>query len=165
MTLHEIMQKAVLPALNLLPPKMDKPQALVMMLAIGKQESRFTDRVQKGNGPGRGFWQFEKGGGVRGVMEHEASRDYARAICEIRGVPFERYALWAALATDDILAAAMARLLLWTDPLALPSRDNPEAAWKLYADRVWRPGRPHRETWDGFYREAVNYVYEDAQCR
>lgn len=165
MQLSEIMRTAILPALALLPAKMDTPQARVMLLAIGLQESRFTAREQMGGGPARGFWQFEKGGGVKGVLTHKASRDYAAAICEMRGVnPDDRYAVWAALAKDDVLAAVFARLLLWTDALPLPGRDEPNAAWGLYADpaRTWSPGKPHRQTWDAFYREAVNFVYKDA---
>lgn len=162
MQLSEIMRMAILPALALLPVKMDTPQARVMLLAIGLQESRFTDRVQKGNGPARGFWQFEKGGGVKGVMTHKASRDYVRGICEVRGVPLDQYQVWTALARDDIFAAALARLLLWTDAFALPARDDVDGAWGLYAKRVWNPGRPHRSTWDGFYLDAVNFVYREA---
>lgn len=52
------------PALKLL-PSMDSVRARMMLLAIGLQESRFEHRRQLGNGPARGFWQFESGGGVR----------------------------------------------------------------------------------------------------
>jgi hypothetical protein len=158
MTLDEVMKGAVLPALALLPPGMDRPQARVMLLAIGQQESRFTYREQIG-GPARGFWQFEAGGGVKGVMTHAASKALVQQVCAWRGVPFERDRLWAALATDDVLAAAMARLLLWTDPRALPGRDDAQGGWDLYA-RVWRPGRPHRETWNAFYAKAVQTIYQ-----
>jgi len=159
MTLDEIMKAAVLPALALLPPVMDRPQARVMLLTIGQQESRFTDRVQKGGGPAHGFWQFESGGGVKGVMTHADSQALAQQVCVARGVPFERAQVYAALATDDILAAAFARLLLWTDPRALPGRDDAQGGWDLYA-RVWRPGRPHRETWNAFYAKAVQTIYQ-----
>jgi len=159
MLLREVMEKAIQPALAILPAKMDTPQARVMLLAIGMQESRFKARVQKGNGPARGFWQFEKGGGVRGVMTHSAVKGMTAHVCAVRGVRFDPCAIWTALATDDVFAAAMARLLLWTDPGALPERDKPDDGWRLYALRVWRPGKPHPDTWPGFYRDAVNFVY------
>lgn len=77
----------------------------------------------------RGFWQFEKGakasrGGVWGVFLHSASRSHLEAVCRARNVPFEPVAIWAALERDDILAACVARLLLWTDPKALPAVDD-----------------------------------------
>ena len=63
-----------------------------------------------------------------------------------------------ALATADPLAAAFARLLLWTDPRPIPS-GSPQAAWDYYI-RNWRPGKPHRHTWDAFYRQAEQAVAE-----
>ena len=138
------------PALALLPAKMGSKLARVMMLAIGLQESHFQYRRQI-NGPARGFWQFESGGGVKGVMTHPSSINLAQAVCKARGVPFERQAVYDALENDDLLAACFARLLLWTDPKAMP--DNADDGWSLYT-RVWRPGKPHPKTWPDFYRQA-----------
>jgi len=160
MTLDEISKTAIDPALKLLPAAMDKPQARVMLLAIGRQESRFEHREQIG-GPARGFWQFESGGGVKGVMNHPLTSAMAKAVCADCSVPFERTIIHQTLAKNDELAAAFARLLLWTDPKGLPGKDDPQGGWDLYA-RVWRPGKPHRETWDAFYKAAVKYVYEEA---
>jgi hypothetical protein len=61
--------------------------------------------------------------------------------------------LWQALQTDDTLAAATARLLLFTDPKRLPPVDAPDEAWSLYM-RTWRPGKPHLHTWAEFHRLA-----------
>lgn len=152
-------QKILTPALALLPAKMDTPQARVMLITIALQESRLNARTQMGNGPARGLLQFEKGGGVKGVMTHSAVKGLTAHVCAVRGVPFEPYAIWTALATDDVFAAALARLLLWTDPGPLPARDDPDAGWKLYAVRVWRPGKPHPETWRGYWDNAVQSVY------
>ena len=61
-----------------------------------------------------------------------------------------------------MLAAGIARLLLWTDPKPLPKRFEPRAeaqAWSYY-ERVWRPGKPHPETWDDCWRAAVKAVEE-----
>lgn len=146
MLLREVLEKAILPALAILPAKMDSLQARVQLLATGLQESEFMHRRQMGNGPARGFWQFEKGGGVKGVMQHPASAAYVRAVCEVRGVQFDRYAIWTALETDDIFAAAIARLLLWTDAQPLPAVDDTKGSWALYS-RVWNPGKPHPDKW------------------
>ncbi len=162
--LDTIMHEAIHPAMALLPAYMDKPEASVMLLAIGLQESRFMFRFQKlagrpyEKGPARGFWQFERGGGVHGVMTHDDSRQYAEGVAKVRGVPFDAVLIHARLETDDVLAATFARLLLWTDRKALPSLDaNPEEAWQCYT-RNWRPGRPHRSTWNEFHAQAVSQV-------
>lgn len=155
MTLKEIQSQAINPALSMLPSAMSRqPEKLMtLMLAIGLQESRFKNRRQI-NGPARGYWQFERGGGVRGVLLHKASRDAAVALCKARGVAPNDQAVYAALERDDVLAAGFARLLLWTDPRPLPEIGDADAAWDYYI-RNWRPGKPHRETWDALYREAM----------
>lgn len=147
-------------ALPLLPARMDTPAARVMLLAIGMQESRFTWRRQMPTGPARGFWQFEQGGGVVGVLTHPAVKDMA-ALIAVRRIPESTpAAVWAALEHDDLLAGAFARLLLWTDASRLPDpeqADDVELAWQYYL-RVWRPGKPHHHTWVRFWmaaREAV----------
>lgn len=111
-------------------------------------------------GPARGFWQFERGGGVHGVMSHDATKEYAKALCAIRNVPFDSVLVHARLETDDVLAALFARLLLWADRKPLPALDaSHEDAWAAYI-RNWRPGRPHRQTWDEFHKAALAQVTE-----
>lgn len=158
MDLKTINDAAITPALALLPLRMDTQAARVMLLAIGLQESRFTHRQQIG-GPARGFWQFEKGtrasrGGVWGVFLHAASKGHLAALCKARSVTCDPDAIYAALEYDDVLAAGVARLLLWTDPKALPPVGETEAGWALYL-RTWRPGRPHPHTWPALYAQAM----------
>lgn len=153
MTLYEIIDLAYLPAIEIIKVR-DSDEARVMILAIGLQESRFEHRRQMGNGPATGFWQFERGGGVKGVLKHPASKTKAALLCKARGVDAEPYAAWAALETDDVLAAGFARLLLLTDPRALPAITDPVGAWDCYT-RNWRPGKPHIETWGKFHKWAV----------
>lgn len=158
MNLDEVLARIVGPALACLPISMDSPKARLMLLAIGLQESRFLHRYQVLNdptlkGPARGFWQFEQGGGVKGVMTHAQTTGHAHRICAERDVPFQRQSVWIRLETDDILAAVFARLLLYSDPRALPEPHDAEGAWKLY-ERTWRPGKPHPETWGRFHLKA-----------
>jgi hypothetical protein len=162
--LDTIQHEAIGPALKLLPARMDSPEARVMMLAIGLQESRFMFRFQKiagkpyQKGPARGFWQFERGGGVHGVMQHAATQDLAERLCIERAVPFDSVLVHARLETDDVLAAGFARLLLWADRKALPKLDaSHDEAWDCYI-RGWRPGKPHRESWDAFHVQACSQV-------
>lgn len=169
--LESITRTAIDPALALLPPQMDTPEARVMLLAIGLQESRFMHRFQKvagqplAKGPARGFWQFEKGsqasrGGVWGVVLHDASRYWLSHLCAKRGVRFDATDIWHAIEKDDVLAAGLARLLLFTDPKRLPAVTDVEGAWGLYAYRCWRPGKPHRASWDEFHKAARAQVME-----
>lgn len=161
--LANIVETAINPGLALLPAKMDTPAARVQLLATGLQESRFEHRVQlplrpgMPPGPARGFWQFEKGGGAAGVLRHPASRDLMRSVCAERDCASTPAALWDALSRDDVLAAAAARLLYWTDAAPLPAIGDAQGAWDYYV-RNWRPGRPHRNTWDSLYAQAVNEV-------
>ncbi|WP_454056022.1 hypothetical protein [Cupriavidus sp. Marseille-Q8015] len=150
MELREILQKAILPAFDILPRGMDTPQARVMLLAIGLQESRFQYRRQIG-GPARGFWQFEEGtrqtrGGVYGVYLHDSSRYWLDRLCASRGVQFLPDVIYRTLDQDDVLAAGVARLMLFTDRGRLPATDDVDGAWDLYL-RTWRPGKPRLETW------------------
>lgn len=150
----------ILPAAySLLPPKMHRPDATALVLAIGLQESRFEHRQQV-NGPARGFWQFEKNGGVKGVMTHPQTALYAaKVLRDLRyaGAVGSPETVYAVLAHNDVLAAAFARLLLWTVPGRLPGPDETDRAWDQYI-AGWRPGKPHRETWDVLYREAWKLV-------
>lgn len=148
---------AVNESYTLLPQKMDSYWARVNQAAIGFQESDgYRTRLQYNGGPARGYWQFEEGGGVKGVMTHEKTASLARSVCHARGVPFVRHTVWEALATDDVLAAAFARLLMYTDPFALPTTQA--AAWTMYAKRLWRPGKPHPDKWPASWAFALSVV-------
>jgi hypothetical protein len=165
--LRTILDTAIRPAHALLPEPMDSTRALVMEFATGLQESRLTHRRQlvgdppRPTGPAKGLWQFERGGGCRGVVEHQASRYWMQRVCVARGAAFTASGVWNAIETDDVLAAAAARLLLFTDPRKLPDVDDERGAWNLYL-RVWRPGKPHPKTWPAFHRQAREFVAETA---
>lgn len=150
------LELAINPALSLLPEKMNSDKARVMLLSIGLQESRLIHRKQIG-GPAKSFLQFESGGGVKGIMTHSASSLTAQSLCHELAVPFERDAIFKSMEFNDVLAFGLGRLLLYTDPKALPEIGDAQAAWDLYM-RVWRPGKPHRQTWDELYQVAVNSV-------
>lgn len=157
MELRTVRRSIVEPALLLLPAKMESPQAVAMLLAIGLQESHFEYRRQLGNGPARSFWQMERGGGVHGVLTHLVSAKLAAGICKERGVEPTELAVWQAVERDDVLACALARLLLYTDPMRLPAIGDVAGAWDLYL-RVWRPGKPRPAEWAGNYAAALEVV-------
>lgn len=143
-------------AFALLPRPMDNIEARAMLIAIGLQESRFQHRRQI-SGPARGFFQFERGGGVAGVLSHAASARHAEAVCERLRYQPEVGECYMAVADNDVLACCFARLLLWTLPMALPDRGMADDAWQQYI-AGWRPGRPHRSTWDNCYARAWSLV-------
>lgn len=142
----------ILPALAILPPPMTSIRAQVMLLAIGQQESGLTHRRQLGGGPARGLWQFERAG-IQGVLHHPATMEHAASVCWRCANAGTTAAVYHQIESDDILACAFARLLLWTLPGALPVRGQAEEGWRQYI-AAWRPGKPHRHTWDEFYEEA-----------
>lgn len=144
------------PALSILPKHLDSQKARVLLLAICLQESGLMSRWQilngGGKGPARGLAQFEEGtrasgGGVWGVFRHQASHELVRQICRDRDVGFDPRSIWSRLEHDDIFAVALARLLMWTDSQPLPDVTNVAGGWALYAERCWRPGKPHPEKW------------------
>lgn len=156
-TAREILLGPMAEAARLLPSVPFSPNACILLLAIAGQESNLTDRRQKGNGPARGLWQNEKGGGVHGVMTHPVSKVLARGLCDARGVQWDETAVWAALERDDVLAAGLARLLLRTDPKPIPERSDMQGGWDMYVWN-WRPGKPHRDRWDDHHAIAVQAV-------
>ena len=139
-------------AYALLSPGMNTQEASAMLLAMGLQESRLWYRKQI-SGPARGAWQFEQGGGVAGVLTHPSSRAPAVNVCKARGVAAISSAVYQALEKDDILACCFARLLLYTLPWKLPAQNDPDTGWAQYI-AAWRPGMPHRSTWNNFYSIA-----------
>lgn len=155
----DVFLAAVNPALLLLPAKFDTPKARGLMWSIGRQESRLVHRYQKvsdpyAKGPARGLWQFERMGGVQGVLTHHATRELALKLCEARNVMPTPQFVHPRLEFDDVLAAGFARLLLYSDPRPLPELDaSPDVTWDYYISN-WRPGKPHRATWNEFHDEA-----------
>ncbi len=144
MTPRELRNGPVSEALLLLPARMTSTLAELQLLVTTLQEDPQQHRRQWPTGPARGLWQFEPGteqsrGGIWGVYLHPASRESLRELCVDRGTPFEPEAIYERLQHDDVLAAGLARLLLFTDPARLPGLGDEEGAWQLYL-RTWRPG-------------------------
>lgn len=154
MTPQLLLRIAIEPALALLPVKMTSRNAMAMMITIALQESRVKHRRQLGGGPARGFWQGELTGGCcTGIVGHAASRAHVLEVCDALGYSAVPSTLYAAIEHNDVLAAGLARLLLWTEPGRLPLQGEAQYGWDYYMN-AWRPGRPHRETWDAFYEQA-----------
>lgn len=130
-------------------------KAELMVLAIAGQESSWQYRRQLPVAYARSLWQFEEGGGVAGLFSVVPAK--LQFVCEQCLVPFDRATVFEAMAWNDILAAAMARLLLWTDPAPIPNLGEVEAALQMYL-RNWRPGLPHPEVWPGRYGTALGLV-------
>lgn len=143
-------------AFALLPPAMGSETASAMLLAIALQESKCQHRQQIG-GPANGFWQFEKGGGVAGVLTHRATAAHARRICDTLRYEPNAFACYQAIQDNDVLACCFARLLLWTVPGPLAARDESQVGWRQYLEG-WRPGKPHPQTWDAHFARAWEMV-------
>lgn len=152
MTPREALHIVIEPGLALLPDRMRSDAAMAMLLAIGMQESRFKHRHQMG-GPARGFYQFELGGGVRGVLQHSDTSGTVRQIMQRLSYNTHPQTAYTAIEHNDALATVFARLLLWTLPMPLPQYGDAQGGYRQYLE-AWRPGRPHPETWEEFYDTA-----------
>lgn len=141
-------------ACELLPPNMNTPQARLVIAAIGYVESDFTHWRQVG-GPAHGFWQFERDGGVRGVMNHAHTRKMAMDVCAGCRVPWDRMTIYDALVYNDPLSCAFARLLLYTLPDPLPAIGDSAETRRQYLE-AWRPGKPASDArWESCYQKAL----------
>lgn len=166
MTPQRLLKTAIIPALAELQAHgiKDTFEARRFLLAIALQESRIDKRRQvtasgKEDGPACSFWQFEKGGGCRGILNHRQTKAIATAICRDYDIEPTEQGLWEAMRYQDIVAAAAARLLIYTLPSPLPT--TAEQGWQQYID-AWRPGKPHPATWAGHWKTAEKTIKEDA---
>lgn len=131
------------------------------LLCIALQESgpnldaRYQSSPSSSPGPARGWWQFEQGGGVAGVLNHATSKALALQACTSLVVVAEPAAVWRSLEGNDLLSCTFARLLVLTDPKSVPSTED--VAWDYYL-RTWRPGKPHRDAWTTNWKTASEAV-------
>jgi hypothetical protein len=93
-------------------------------------------------------------GQVLGVLTHERSRDTINAVLATLEIPLGLDWVWEAVAWNDTLAYAVARLALLLDPEPLPAIGDEAASWATYV-KNWRPGVPRLETWAERYTAAV----------
>ena len=151
----ETLKSYVIPAaLELLPEKMNSPEAKALLTAICLQESGFKHRRQVG-GPALGLLQWELPQ-VGLVLRHEVVGPLARNVLaallyEPGNPPHER--IHAAMEHNDILQCAFSRLLLWPDAAPLPQRGDVQGSLATYL-RVWRPGRARPDTWPANWAQA-----------
>jgi hypothetical protein len=134
----------------------DTTDARRFVLAIALQESGLAHRRQVlaggvENGPAASFWQFEPGGGCKGVLTHALTAPTMRNVCTDFNVDPTQQGLWEAMRYNDVVAAIAARLLVYTLPSKLPTTATD--GWTQYT-AAWRPGKPHLETWAGAWALA-----------
>lgn len=145
--------------LALLPVTMRTAHGKVLLYATSRQENPKRLPKQVG-GPAVGDYQFESGGGVRGVLEHPSTSALAASVCKARGIAASRLTVYEALQTDPVLAAAFARLFYYTDPGRMPAVGDEQGAWEVYL-RTWRPGAFKRQPeelrakWAKSYNDAM----------
>lgn len=153
-----LLKTAIIPALAELEPFgiKDSPEARRFMLAISMQESGLTHRRQVSSGgqelgAAAGFFQFEMGGGCKGVLAHPLTGPIMHDLCSAFNIVPEPLPLWEAIRYQDIMASVCARLLIRTLPDSLPL--TAEDGWKQYVN-AWRPGKPRPESWQANWATA-----------
>jgi len=124
------------------------------------QESGLRHRRQvsadgQESGPAVSWWQFERAGGCRGVLTHRVISPLMLRICDLYDIDASELGLWEAMRYQDVVAAAAARLLIYTLPSPLPA--SPEDGWNQYI-QAWRPGKPRPETWGANWAIAESVV-------
>lgn len=162
MTPERLYRTAIIPALTELSALgiPSTPFSARFVLAIALQESNLAHRRQltasgEEKGPASSFWQFEAGGGCRGVLKHDATGVLMTKVCDAYNIKSDPLALWEAMRYQDVVAAAAARLLIYTLPSRLPG--TAEEGWSQYLS-AWRPGKPHPEKWAECWRIASETV-------
>lgn len=147
-------ERVIPAAYDILPKALNSAEASAMLLAIALQETQAAARRQLGNGPARGFHQFERAG-VLGVQSHPVSRSLVQiahaALCYAPQMNAQDALV--AIEHNDILSCIYARLLMLRHPSALPGPSLPDVGWVIYFES-WMPGRPRPDTWLGNYRRA-----------
>lgn len=136
-------------------------EATVMMAAIAGQETSWSARIQVPNGQARGFWQCEQRGAVFNVITNGWAAPRLKSWCLQRAIAPGLDTLFEAIAWNDNLAYAVARLNLALDPSELPDVGDIDGAWSCYV-RVWRPGKPSRDRWSLVYPAVVAAAHTDA---
>lgn len=162
MTPERLYRTAIIPALAELSVLgvPSTPFSARFVLAIALQESNLAHRRQltadgKEAGPASSFWQFEVGGGCKGVLHHEATVDRMTHLCGAYNVQADPLALWEAMQYNDVVAAIAARLLIFTLPHKLPA--TADEGWSQYVE-AWRPGKPHPDRWANCWKAATDTV-------
>lgn len=169
MTPETLLKTAIVPALGLIDRRLDSPAARAMLVCVALQESGLTARRQildagrpwwqSRPGPARGLWQFERQGGVYGVIvRNSTAKAITHPALKELLYPYDDYPndvslVFDAIVHNDVLAAVLARALLYTVPHPLPGRMDADVGWGQYLS-AWRPGKPHKSTWADNYRRA-----------
>ena len=156
-----------------LPPALESKDAWRFLIAIALQEGRFDVRMQYGGGPARGWFQFERIGVAEVALNRHSKRLLQDSLSGLGLAPLAEAlngpvavrndaidTLYQGLAFSESVAVVVARLALWRLPKALPGESDVEGAWVQYAVDIWRPGKPHRETWNSCWEYACKLVDE-----
>lgn len=156
-SIQTVHTQIVIPALQELPTKMFSLPAVTLLLASGGQESGYMTRLQLGDGPAHGLWQYEQNG-ISAVLKNPKSHGYLLGYLQSHGiVDVSAENVYQLVATDDIISCIVARLMYWDDPAPLPKFGEEEYAWQYYF-RNWRPGKPNRSRWSFWYQKTVKYL-------
>jgi hypothetical protein len=154
MTPARLLETAIIPALAELAARgiPDTVEARRFLLAIALQESGLAHRRQvvgaTESGPAASFWQFEQGGGCKGVLAHYLAATTMKSVCADFNVDPTPQGLWEAMRYQDVVAAAAARMLVYKLPTTAAD------GWSQYV-AAWRPGKPHPEKWQSVWDLAT----------
>lgn len=140
----DVLGQIIVPAFSNLPSEMDSPEARLLVLATGAQETQYLTR-QQDDGPARGLFQMQIND-IRDLMNNQMSGNHVWTLCGVLGVTYGSNAMFDALLTDDLFAAAMCRLNYWCIPRPLPAIGDVVGCYAYY-ELAQRPGKPSYSRW------------------
>ena len=128
--------------------------ARVFLMAVAGHETNWSARRQVPGGEARGYWQFEKNGGVAAVVLDPLTSSILEPFCKSRDIPFDVATIYEAIAWHDTLAYVVARLFTWMDPRPIPVVGDSAGSYQYYLD-IWRPGAKLPGSWPALYQQAL----------
>lgn len=172
--LHQLNTGPLTEGLKLLPARLDTVAARALILKIVLKESNgvYRDQLEANGkntviGPALGLAQFERGGACTALLKHPLTKADTLRVLAHYGVTATPDAFWRALAVNDGLAMAAARINLVWLPEALPAITDAAESHRQYV-KAWRPGAWDRgstadrqkllERWQAIHTRVNEYL-------
>ena len=135
-------------------PKADSKAARQFMVAVAAQESNCGEYFkQLGNGPAEGVWQIEP------VTQDDLYTNYLNGrsdLLELVTALLPQAVITNPAISCPMYCCAMARLVVYRQPMAMPGFDDRDGMWEMYKKYFNSYlGKATKEEWDYNWEEYV----------
>lgn len=132
--------------------------ARIQLLATAGQESGFTARVQIPGGAARSVYQMEENGALAAIYDNADALKMLQGVCSELAISADVATVFEAIAYNDVLATAAARIRYWISPIGIPVVGDKADALTFYC-KTWAPawylrGQPEPNRWNNAYSAA-----------